>query len=787
MLSCLLCKSENIIPTHLYKVDGKGKFNVRACLKVIEFRSNSTSPYICRSCLEKLKKLDGLRKKLNEIVSEIHRFGECDEEDTTGAGRSFHPGPLTSTSTPNKPKQAKRQLLLQMDGAAFVSPAFDLNKESDADKEDLAPSVVRIKVVWPAKTYERDLPAALHSLGKMLIRGTYKQIARAAWRNENVRKELKPTMARFRKLRLVVSPTQLCRKLDEFGEGYDGCVRKMVDDESRWLEVNVQGKQSSCTVSGQKITIDNVDYRQEVHHMTQDHQTVDNHYLSVCATKNWISGNHLSPVAKEDALKNPEFGKCIPNSMDQAIQRLNYIVLVEKMLAKHVPCLKQFQDVITKHIPHLYSDVASSETETTFLGLLYHNENDADGIVNIPKDLHQYVPTARLEDEQIFGDLAIVGDQLTVERGVNAHNTLVNGFERKERLEGLHFEFADWHGINKGLEVAFSRLYSGVSVADKCTLYSDRNLINKTNVKADVIGNVNACRRFFTLEVEAHIVAAAMEELELNEIDETPSAIANIENWSKQRKKEWIHQLATEIFDKYVLDKQKHDLFIKACLEMQEVARVNGQQLTRDGKYPCCSVGCNKALIEYGMLIENIRDAVSAGDGLRIIRCWKFFLVYFKNDAGSQKYSLEILFLMFQIHALLSPRSAHQLIWNRFHKSKNSADGNISLDLNLEFHNRVVKEIMKKLGPNCSRKSMNRICHAMHVSKALMEKFDHNTDVFKRSGVHKISSQEKDLRAIVKELNNQKAMSVFPGRSYTFFKDMKSSLLSGFDLEKLYK
>eukprot|EP00794_Sanderia_malayensis_P002674 gene2674-3093_t len=629
------------------------------------------------SCLEKLKKLDGLRKKLNEIVSEIHRFGECDEEDTTGAGRSFHPGPLTSTSTPNKPKQAKRQLLLQMDGAAFVSPAFDLNKESDADKEDLAPSVVRIKVVWPAKTYERDLPAALHSLGKMLIRGTYKQIARAAWRNENVRKELKvcalkeinqecvnlcgkktksclrspnkqdllefsfdklpgelekmapsfhsilriascnkriveksalwvpplgmaaaillrsrsqqmnaPTMARFRKLRLVVSPTQLCRKLDEFGEGYDGCVRKMVDDESRWLEVNVQGKHSSCTVSGQKITIDNVDYRQEVHHMTQDHQTVDNHYLSVCATKNWISGNHLSPVAKEDALKNPEFGKCIRNSMDQAIQRLNYIVLVEKMLAKHVPCLKQFQDVITKHIPHLYSDVASSETETTFLGLLYHNENDADGIVNIPKDLHQYVPTARLEDEQIFGDLAIVGDQLTVECGVNARNTLVNGFERKERLEGLHFEFADWHGINKGLE---------------CTLYSDRNLINKTNVKADVIGNVNACRRFFTLEVEAHIVAAAMEELELNEIDETPSAIANIENWSKQRKKEWIHQLATEIFDKYVLDKQKHDLFIKACLEMQEVARVNGQQLTRDGKYPCCSVGCNVSFTADGV------------------------------------------------------------------------------------------------------------------------------------------------------------------------------------------
>ena len=55
----------------------------------------------------------------------------------------------------------------------------------------------------------------------------------------------------------------------------------------------------------------------------------------------------------------------------------------------------------------------------------------------------------------MFGVLGIVGDQLTVERCVNAHNTLVNGFDPEERLDGLHFVFADWHGIKKALEVKF--------------------------------------------------------------------------------------------------------------------------------------------------------------------------------------------------------------------------------------------------------------------------------------------------------------------------------------------
>ncbi len=41
---------------------------------------------------------------------------------------------------------------------------------------------VSVEVAWPSQTRKRDLSPALQSLEKMLLRGTFKQIASAAWK-----------------------------------------------------------------------------------------------------------------------------------------------------------------------------------------------------------------------------------------------------------------------------------------------------------------------------------------------------------------------------------------------------------------------------------------------------------------------------------------------------------------------------------------------------------------------------------------------------------------------------
>ena len=87
------------------------------------------------------------------------------------------------------------------------------------------------------------------------------------------------------------------------------------------------------------------------------------------------------------------------------------------------------------------------------MGVIFESENDADGIQKILKELHEYVPYAGEGDERKYCSQGIVGDQLTVERVVNAHMTLSNGFTPEERMDGLHCEIADWHAGNKALNV----------------------------------------------------------------------------------------------------------------------------------------------------------------------------------------------------------------------------------------------------------------------------------------------------------------------------------------------
>ena len=57
---------------------------------------------------------------------------------------------------------------------------------------------------------------------------------------------------------------------------------------------------------------------------------------------------------------------------------------------------------------------------------------------------------------------------------------------------------------------------------DKCTLYSDRNLINRRNAKADVDGAVNPCRQFFELELKARVIASAVHILKMESLSDTP-------------------------------------------------------------------------------------------------------------------------------------------------------------------------------------------------------------------------------------------------------------------------
>ena len=135
-------------------------------------------------------------------------------------------------------------------------------------------------------------------------------------------------MSRFAPLRLVTSPTHLYKKLDEFGEGYDQQVKDMVTKDTKWIaEKSILEKGSTVIANpskpspGFKLVIDNVDYQQKVHYMTEEHQNIDRHYVTVNATTNRISGSHLSTDIPVHGVNEMENGKCIPSKSEQISQR----------------------------------------------------------------------------------------------------------------------------------------------------------------------------------------------------------------------------------------------------------------------------------------------------------------------------------------------------------------------------------------------------------------------------------------------------------------------------------
>eukprot|EP00794_Sanderia_malayensis_P001148 gene1148-513_t len=64
------------------------------------------------------------------------------------------------------------------------------NVKPEALVDEKSKTKVFIKVSWSSVTKEKQLPVDLASIGSMLLRGTYRQVASAVWRNKDLRAHL---------------------------------------------------------------------------------------------------------------------------------------------------------------------------------------------------------------------------------------------------------------------------------------------------------------------------------------------------------------------------------------------------------------------------------------------------------------------------------------------------------------------------------------------------------------------------------------------------------------------
>lgn len=63
-------------------------------------------------------------------------------------------------------------------------------------------------------------------------------------------------------------------------------------------------------------------------------------------------------------------------------------------------------------------------------------------------------------------------------------------------------------------QLIYSRFYSGKSAIDSCTMFSDRNLINRGNVAGDVTSSYRPDRDFLQIVFQSRVIAAAKKVLQ---------------------------------------------------------------------------------------------------------------------------------------------------------------------------------------------------------------------------------------------------------------------------------
>jgi L1 cell adhesion molecule like protein len=153
----------------------------------------------------------------------------------------------------------------------------------------------------------------------------------------------------------------------------------------------------------------------------------------------------------------------------------------------------------------------------------------------------------------------------------------------------------------------------------------------------------------------------------------------------------------------------------------------------------------------FGLLYAELVDAVREGDGLRVLRWWRFVLLNFKATSR-RNYSIEAFILLAQYQYLLCPREKSQLLYSRFINTHGLPGRNISCDLYMEHLNRLLKEAIKAPEANKTPKVIDCVGKCIAPLDELLERFHTIHNYSPHSDHHKNPSAVKDITIMLEQL-----------------------------------
>lgn len=308
------------------------------------------------------------------------------------------------------------------------------------------------------------------------------------------------------------------------------------------------------------------------------------------------------------------------------------------------------------------------------------------------------------------------------------------------------------------------------SSCDVGTLMHLRNVINRRNIKSSPKDDVNAHEDFLQMIVESHILTAAMEFFGMETLQDDPSPHILPPSLNTHTKEE------------------KNDILLSLCKALLSdhvnMSMFNVSNAEDDDKI----LAYANELLSLGLLYTEFVDSIREGDGLRVLRCWRFLMLIFKAN-NRRNYAIEAFIILAQQQFILSGRQSQQLLYSRFINTHGLPGKNISCDLYMEHLNRHLKDGLRALGANKTPNAIQRLARCIAPIEEMLSNFDSIMKVYKPSGMHKRLSADKDMAMVIKELQNGKVFQHTSGRKHSSFSnfDRATSSLKIEDVKKWMK
>ena len=290
-------------------------------------------------------------------------------------------------------------------------------------------------------------------------------------------------------------------------------------------------------------------------------------------------------------------------------------------------------------------------------------------------------------------------------------------------------------------------------------LFSQLGRLPKANAPKK---DFHACFDALMTVFKGHVVASACKVLEIDQPDDDIPLAKSLSKQSVEDQRAFLFSIATQV--------------AKKCSIISDAIVKPGQKLTetKDGIYNYARVLCHHA-----SLVVEFSNGRSNGDGPRMMRCWRIFLLHFHANKR-YKYALEALRIQFQLK-ILPPHLVHSLTWGRFINTHGGSGHNIPCDLHNEHVNKLFKNAIGCMGANFTEQASTCMAQSITTLDKIVTNFDKQTNLCPETSAHCTKSGDHDVKQVVSVVLNRRLLDIIPGRKHSSFKTISANPLSKLD------